>query len=345
MSNNSSKPVTGVVSVIINNYNYGRFLADAIESALAQSYRAVEVVVVDDGSTDNSRDVIGGFGSRVRCLLKPNGGQGSAYNLGFASALGEWIVMLDSDDTLEPSCIDECMAAVDSRTSKVQFRLAYRTGKGVMDSWTPTMMHRGDVTSLIGAFGTYAGPPGSGNFYRRSAIERAFPLPEASWRGGADTVPYVFAGIAGHIVSLDRVLGTYRLHAQTGRRSGVIGNMNATIGAAVRTEYERRRAVAELIRDRVGRDLDSFRLNSPTFIRNLVLAHRLNQIESHPCSHDALHAEDALAKSLSEWGGYSFRQRALHRLSLRALLHAPRFALLPMAAGLASTSFRRHLVN
>jgi glycosyltransferase involved in cell wall biosynthesis len=66
-----------LVSIIINNYNYARFLPPAIESALAQDLAGVEVIVVDDGSTDDSREVIERFGSDVTAVLKDNGGQAS----------------------------------------------------------------------------------------------------------------------------------------------------------------------------------------------------------------------------------------------------------------------------
>ncbi|MEA3116690.1 MAG: hypothetical protein QOG58_6489, partial [Caballeronia sp.] len=68
------------VTIIICNYNYERFLADAIDSALAQDYAATRVVVIDDGSTDGSREVIGRFGARISAVFKENGGQVSAYN-------------------------------------------------------------------------------------------------------------------------------------------------------------------------------------------------------------------------------------------------------------------------
>ena len=91
----SNRPL---VSILINNYNYGRFLPEAIDSALSQTYKDVEVVVVDDGSTDESRDLLAGYGSRVISVLKENGGQSSAFNAGFARSGGDLICFLDSDD-------------------------------------------------------------------------------------------------------------------------------------------------------------------------------------------------------------------------------------------------------
>src|SRR5918997_1546606 len=91
-----------LVSILINNFNYGRFLAEAIDSALAQTYSPVEVVVVDDGSTDNSREIIASYGDRIRSVLKPNGGQGSTFNAGWAAAKGDVICFLDADDAFTP---------------------------------------------------------------------------------------------------------------------------------------------------------------------------------------------------------------------------------------------------
>ena len=78
-----------LVSIIVNNYNYGRFLGEAIDSALGQTYPRLEVIVVDDGSTDNSRDVISSYAGQLTALLKCNGGQASAFNAGFAASRGE----------------------------------------------------------------------------------------------------------------------------------------------------------------------------------------------------------------------------------------------------------------
>lgn len=90
------------VSILINNYNYGQFVARAIESALDQTMPAHEVVVVDDGSTDGSRDIIAVFGDRIRTVFKDNGGQASCFNAGFAASSGDVICLLDADDYFLP---------------------------------------------------------------------------------------------------------------------------------------------------------------------------------------------------------------------------------------------------
>lgn len=87
-----------LVSIIINNYNYGRFLRDAIDSALNQTYSNIEVIVVDDGSTDDSREIIAAYGKRIIPVLKENGGQATAFNEGFKASQGEMICFLDADD-------------------------------------------------------------------------------------------------------------------------------------------------------------------------------------------------------------------------------------------------------
>lgn len=96
-----------LVSIIINNYNYGYFLHEAIDSALNQTYSQIEVIVVDDGSTDNSRDIVASYGNRIIPVLKENGGQASAFNAGFAASRGDIICILDSDDIFLPNKVAE----------------------------------------------------------------------------------------------------------------------------------------------------------------------------------------------------------------------------------------------
>jgi len=114
-----------LATVVIINYNYEKFVAAAIDSALEQSYQPLEVVVVDDGSTDGSRTIIAGYKNRVRTVLQNNGGQGAAYNAGWRAAHGEFVLFLDSDDVLTKDAIAKVVQAFEGNEAvKVQFYLA-----------------------------------------------------------------------------------------------------------------------------------------------------------------------------------------------------------------------------
>lgn len=89
------------VSVLIDTYNYGRYIQDAVDSVLNQDFPGseVEIIVIDDGSTDDTPEKIARYGDKIQYFVKPNGGQASAFNFGFERAHGEIIAFLDSDDT------------------------------------------------------------------------------------------------------------------------------------------------------------------------------------------------------------------------------------------------------
>ena len=95
----------GLVSVIIPNFNYAQYLREAIDSALAQDYPAIEVIVVDDGSTDDSRKILESYGSRILTIEIDNSGAPTARNFGLMSARGSYIAYLDSDDYWESTKI------------------------------------------------------------------------------------------------------------------------------------------------------------------------------------------------------------------------------------------------
>ncbi len=100
-----SQKLQPLVSIIIDNYNYANFVHKAIESALDQTYPNIEVIVVDDGSTDESWNIITSYADRVLAIRKENGGQSSALNAGFAASNGDIICFLDSDDIFLPNKI------------------------------------------------------------------------------------------------------------------------------------------------------------------------------------------------------------------------------------------------
>ena len=91
-----------LVSVVIPTYNRAGLLPRAIESVLAQTYGNVEIVVVDDGSTDNTQAVLDGFRDRIRCIRTGNMGASHARNVGMRASVGQYIAFLDSDDSYYP---------------------------------------------------------------------------------------------------------------------------------------------------------------------------------------------------------------------------------------------------
>ena len=91
-----------LVSVVIPSFNYARFLVDCVDSALAQTYPHREIIVVDDGSTDNTRQVLEHYGDKIVYIHQSNQGLSQARNTGIHAAKGEFIALLDSDDLWHP---------------------------------------------------------------------------------------------------------------------------------------------------------------------------------------------------------------------------------------------------
>lgn len=210
-----------LISVVVNNYNYARFLRDAIDSALAQTYPSVEVVVADDGSTDGSREVIGEYGNRVVPLLKENGGQASACNEGFAACRGDVVIFLDADDELLPDTAGRVAAAFrdNPKASKVQYRLRTMDASGEAgEGVTPPPgvgMPDGDVLPVVLKFFDCPRPPTSGNAFAASALRRILPLPEGDlelFRIGFDRYLNDLSVMFGPVVSLEGAGGLYRVH-------------------------------------------------------------------------------------------------------------------------------------
>lgn len=99
-----------LVSVVIPSYNYGQYVCEAVESALAQTYPAVEVLVVDDGSTDDTRARLAPYGDRIRYIFQTNQGLSAARNTGIRQARGRFVALLDSDDRFHPRKLELQMA-------------------------------------------------------------------------------------------------------------------------------------------------------------------------------------------------------------------------------------------
>lgn len=114
-----------LVSIVVPCFDYGRFLPEALESACAQSDADVEVLVVDDGSADDTPEIAAAFGERVRYLRRPHGGLARARNAGAAVCRGELVIFLDADDRLDPDYVARCRAALEPGLAFVYTQVRY----------------------------------------------------------------------------------------------------------------------------------------------------------------------------------------------------------------------------
>ncbi|WP_375491617.1 glycosyltransferase family 2 protein [uncultured Jatrophihabitans sp.] len=112
---------SGLVTIVIPAYNYGRFLAEALDSALAQTYPDVEVIVVDDGSTDDTAAVAARYADRISYVYQANAGAASARNTGACQANGEYVIFLDADNMLDEHYIEKTLGVLGQQPPSVGY--------------------------------------------------------------------------------------------------------------------------------------------------------------------------------------------------------------------------------
>ena len=203
------------LSIIITNYNYAHFVGAAIESALALQWPDVEVVVVDDGSTDGSAAVLERYVDRVHVLFVANGGQRAASNRGFAESTGDVVVFLDADDVLPPELPARVHEVWTPTASKVQFRMQRIDEHGVpfgepFPAWQPVPTSE-DMRRWVTQTSAQPSPPGSANAYARWFLERIFPL-DGSIGEAPDSGCIAAAPFHGDVLTLPDVVVGYRKH-------------------------------------------------------------------------------------------------------------------------------------
>ncbi len=205
-----------LVSAVIVNYNYSRFFAEAIDSVLDQTYPDVEVIVVDDGSTDDSRDIIAGYGDRIIPIFKENGGHASAFNAGFAAGRGELVCFLDSDDVWLPTKVAEVAAAAmeDPHAVLVYHQVRHAEADGTpANRVIPPVVLQGSINSMAARSGAWwQFPPTSGLCFRQTFLNRVMPVPEERYRRYADPYLADVAPFLGPVYGIPAALALYRQH-------------------------------------------------------------------------------------------------------------------------------------
>jgi glycosyltransferase involved in cell wall biosynthesis len=206
------------ISIVITNHNYERFLPAALSSALGQRDADVEVIAVDDGSTDGSREILAREASRVRVILQENLGQKAAFNAGLAAATGDVVLFLDADDELKPDTAAAVAAAfaANPEAAGVVFRLEVvdEEGKPTGAPSSNASLARGDVREQVLAYpDDLAWPATSGNAFAAWALRCVMPLALDGDPTGADQPLHTLIPLFGPMVALDRIGGSYRLHS------------------------------------------------------------------------------------------------------------------------------------
>lgn len=223
-------PETPLVSVLLPNYNYARYLPESIGSVLAQTYSNWELIVCDDGSKDNSCEVVEGFAARdqrIRLVRKVNGGQASALNAAYAVSRGDVLCILDADDAFYPQKLEGVVR---------QFRECHDAGLLVhamtLVEGDGAVLHR---IPILGAFeegwiaervlhrgGRWRYMPSSGLAFRRELAEIGFPIPPERFVEGAEGFLFTLFPLFTKTTYLAEELSIYRIHGNNmGGRVGV----------------------------------------------------------------------------------------------------------------------------
>ncbi len=211
---------TPSVSVLITSYNYGRFLGHAIESALRQSYPPTEVIISDDGSQDNSCEIVEGYISRgepIKLLRGNHQGMAGSLNAAFRVSSGAIICLLDADDYFLPGKIE---AVVSDFCSEPETGLAIHRAQmidhcGRQRGVYPLLssLPQGNcMEATLQNSGVLMGlPPTSNLSLRREVALSIFPIP-ANFSGYAEQVIHRIAPLVTSICAIDKPLSVWRLH-------------------------------------------------------------------------------------------------------------------------------------
>jgi glycosyltransferase involved in cell wall biosynthesis len=204
-------------TVLIDAYNYGRFIEEAVESVLAQDFpqEEIEILVVDDGSTDDTRRRVEKYADRVKYIYKENGGQASAFNCGLAQARGELIFLLDADDYWRPG---KLRRVADLFAQHPEARMIYHRYAELDETSGKISALAAPITSgflperkvdLI----SYWIYPTSTLAFRRESIKPLLPVPEGL-KIQADAYLAALAVFLGPVMGMAEPLTIYRVHGK-----------------------------------------------------------------------------------------------------------------------------------
>lgn len=271
----STSIVTGAapkLAVVISCFNYAAFVGKAIQSVLRERRDDCELVVVDDGSTDGSWEVIARSGARGYRIA--NGGQVAACLHGFERTRAPFVLFLDADDALKPGALEVILGHLDPSLAKLQFGLTPvdAQGRPLADGELrlEPFRERESLVERVLRTGVYQTPPTSGNVFRRDVCEL---LREVDYDRAVDGVILFAAPLYGEVLSLPDALVDYRIHDRND--SGVGSSLKAAMFERDMTRFEgRHRHLGEIVRRTTGRRVidarAAFYFRERMFYRDIV---------------------------------------------------------------------------
>jgi glycosyltransferase involved in cell wall biosynthesis len=321
------------LSIIIANYNYCAFIGAAIESALAVDWSKKEVVVVDDHSTDDSRNVIESFAGRVAAYFRPKSHQLGAHMFGFEQSSGDVIIFLDSDDLLEPEVMQEVVKVWRPGVSQVQYRMNVIDAAGSqLGTAIPQFPRNDDPKKLRDDYRrtmAYTTPPGSGSAYGRDFVTKAFAIPVPVTVRYSDSLLHAIAPMFGDVLTIRKPLARYRVHGAGNGASGSLPSVNL-----------RRRLELDIEKARVFKVISNqYRLPFPR----------------DPLRYNLPHLQNRLASYLAEPAAHPFPEDTMSGLLYRLISSLTRSSQMPLrdrvmllawaiACVLAPRHYRRTLI-
>lgn len=214
-------PEHPLVSVLTPCYNATRYIAETIETVIAQTYPHWEMVICDDGSTDDSVEIIKTYAAkdqRIRIIEQKNAGAAAATNVAFENSKGNILAFLDADDLFAPSKLEHCVRAFKDHpdsgflTHRLQGIDAEGNQNGIIFPGVPKLVDGWFAPYLFDKSPTRgSAAPSAGNLVRRAVLERVMPIPLECQRT-QDAFVLTAAMLLTPAIGLDQVLGSYRVH-------------------------------------------------------------------------------------------------------------------------------------
>lgn len=206
--------IPGRISVVMPCYNAEAHLTDSIESVLGQTHPDVELIVVDDGSTDNSNSILDSFNDRIISLSQTNKGPGPARNKGIAQATGEYVAFLDSDDYWDQNCLQELYQALNGTDAALSY-CGWQNVGGPANRSQPYIPPDYESSDKAERFLQTAAPwPIHAALVRHDAL-KAVGCFDEQWATCMDYDLWLKVGTGAPIILVEKVMAYYRHHGTT----------------------------------------------------------------------------------------------------------------------------------